>query len=228
MEARRRPVDAGPAVTASVPGAAGAARAARGGGRAGRSSRFSYRGTARRLDPYGLLLRDGFWYVLGRDHGHDELRTYRVDRIEGDVAITGEDGAVRAARRLRPRDGVPERGQAASASSATAVDGPRAHRRRAGRRVEREVGSDRVVARRRNGAIEVVVPFANAAAFASWVLGLADHAEVLSPKAVRERLVARLRALSNDQCAGRRRSDEQTAPGRRSERGAEARLAGCS
>ena len=43
---------------------------------------FEYRGTLRRLDPYGLLLRGGFWYVVGHDHGHDELRTYRVDRID--------------------------------------------------------------------------------------------------------------------------------------------------
>ncbi len=62
--------------------------------------------------------------------------------------------------------------------------------------VEREVGSDRVVARRRNGAIEVAVPASNPAAFTSWVLGLTDHAEVLSPKAVRDDFVARLRAIA--------------------------------
>jgi predicted DNA-binding transcriptional regulator YafY len=62
--------------------------------------------------------------------------------------------------------------------------------------VEREVGSDRVVARRRNGAIEVAVPAGNPSAFASWVLGLTDHAEVLSPKAVRDDVVNRLRALA--------------------------------
>src|SRR4051794_35772117 len=48
---------------------------------------FGYRGKRRRLDPYGLLLGTGFWYVVGRDHEHDELRTYRVDRIEGTVAL---------------------------------------------------------------------------------------------------------------------------------------------
>ena len=62
--------------------------------------------------------------------------------------------------------------------------------------VEREIGGDRVVARRRNGTIEVRVPASNAEAFASWVLGLAEHAEVLSPKVVRESFVARLEALA--------------------------------
>ena len=54
--------------------------------------RFGYHGRTRDVDPYGLLLRNGFWYVLGRDHGYDEQRTYRVDRIEGDVTIAGADG----------------------------------------------------------------------------------------------------------------------------------------
>ena len=40
------------------------------------------------------------------------------------------------------------------------------------------------------------MPASNPAAFASWVLGLTDHAEVLSPKAVREDFVARLPRLA--------------------------------
>ncbi len=67
------------AVTAMVPELAGLpvlreASAARS------TVEFEYRGKLRRLDPYGLLLRGGFWYVVGHDHAHDELRTYRVDR----------------------------------------------------------------------------------------------------------------------------------------------------
>lgn len=46
-------------------------------------AQFTYRGTARRLHPWALLLRHGFWYVIGFDLGHGEERTYRVDRIEG-------------------------------------------------------------------------------------------------------------------------------------------------
>src|SRR5690606_1474294 len=30
---------------------------------------FEYRSKPRRVDPYGLLLRSGFWYVVGLDHG---------------------------------------------------------------------------------------------------------------------------------------------------------------
>ncbi len=36
----------------------------------------------RRLDPYVLALRFGWWYVAGHCHNHDQVRTFRVDRIK--------------------------------------------------------------------------------------------------------------------------------------------------
>ncbi|MER7546806.1 helix-turn-helix transcriptional regulator [Actinomadura sp.] len=43
----------------------------------------SWRGedTERDLDPYGLVLHSGRWYVTGRDHRSGQARTFRVDRI---------------------------------------------------------------------------------------------------------------------------------------------------
>lgn len=35
----------------------------------------------RDLDPYGLVLHSGRWYVTGRDDKSGELRTFRVDRV---------------------------------------------------------------------------------------------------------------------------------------------------
>jgi predicted DNA-binding transcriptional regulator YafY len=35
----------------------------------------------RRLDPYALVHRWGWWYVIGFCHVHHEVRTFRVDRI---------------------------------------------------------------------------------------------------------------------------------------------------
>ncbi|MGA1650102.1 MAG: helix-turn-helix transcriptional regulator, partial [Ilumatobacteraceae bacterium] len=48
---------------------------------------FSYRDRPRRLDPWGLLARGGWWYVIGFDLDHGERRTYRVDRVDGAVAV---------------------------------------------------------------------------------------------------------------------------------------------
>ncbi len=65
------------------------------------SVRFQYRDVDRTVDPWGLLLRDGFWYLIGFDHGRGEQRTFRIDRIEGAVeTLAGID--VRAAGRVRP------------------------------------------------------------------------------------------------------------------------------
>ena len=94
---------------------------------------FEYRGKQRRLDPYGLLLRDGFWYVVGRDHEHDEPRTYRVDRITGEVDVV-EDADVRAPGRVRPSRRVSERPEAARCRRGRRCGGDGARRRGPGRR----------------------------------------------------------------------------------------------
>ena len=36
-----------------------------------------------RVEPYGLFLHDGRWYLVGRDTARSEVRTYTVARIEG-------------------------------------------------------------------------------------------------------------------------------------------------
>ena len=78
--------------------------------------------------------------------------------------------------------------------------------------IERELGSERVVARRRGGAIEVEVPCANVAAFRSWVLGLLDHAEVLGPPDVRADVVEWLTGITT---APKRRRPRRAARARR-------------
>ena len=39
----------------------------------------------RTVDPYSLYLMGGQWYVIGRDHDRDDVRTFRLDRMRGDV-----------------------------------------------------------------------------------------------------------------------------------------------
>jgi proteasome accessory factor B len=156
---------------------------------------FRYRGTDRVLDPYGLLLREGFWYVIGHDHHHREVRTYRVDRIEGEVAVlAGEtfdrpDGFdVRAAF---PADAKLLGDADDGASSAEVmVDPPLADV------VRGELGADAVVSEDGSGAVVFRVPCVNRDAFRSWVLGLGQHAEVLAPPEVRADLVAWLRSFA--------------------------------
>jgi predicted DNA-binding transcriptional regulator YafY len=48
---------------------------------------FRQQVTERTLDPYALALQWGNWYLLGLCHLRDELRTFRVDRIEATEPI---------------------------------------------------------------------------------------------------------------------------------------------
>ncbi|MET0580079.1 MAG: WYL domain-containing protein, partial [Ilumatobacteraceae bacterium] len=158
---------------------------------------FDYRAKPRRLDPYGLLLRLGFWYVVGRDHEHDDTRTYRVDRIETGVSLEGERATFERPSGFDLRDAFPSDPKQLGGS-----DGPDGERdttavvrvdaRRAGS-VERELGAERVLRRGDDGSVDVAVPCANRPAFRSWVLGLLEHAEVLGPSDVRDDIVSWLR-----------------------------------
>ena len=63
-----------------------------------RAVRFGYRnaagdGSTRMVDPYGLVTRDGHWYLVGRDRAQDAIRAFRSSRIEGTVEVTDEEAA---------------------------------------------------------------------------------------------------------------------------------------
>jgi len=154
---------------------------------------FGYRGTARTLQPYSLMLRERYWYVIGHDLGHDEVRTYRVDRIEGDVSV-GEPHAFERpvdfdARATFPSD--PKLlGDEPAARAEVLVEAARAEM------VVRELGEAAVVSTRPDGGVVVAVPCANADAFRSWLFGLGVHAEVLAPAEVRADVVGWLSALA--------------------------------
>ncbi len=154
---------------------------------------FRYREVPRSLQPYALLLREGFWYVIGHDIGHHEVRTYRVDRVEGSVE-QGEGADFERPDDFDPRTVFPadpkelgDGGQVAvvridAARSTFAV---------------RELGEESVVRRLPDGSVEVEVPCSNLDAFRSWLFGWGVHAEVLAPAAVRDGLVDWLRTMAS-------------------------------
>lgn len=158
---------------------------------------FGYRGERRTVDPWGLLLRGGFWYVIGHDHHRDERRTFRVDRFDGDPAeiVVGAPGSFDRPASFDPRTAFPadpkEIGHRpdGDVEAVVQVDAVRASA------VEAELGADRVVERLGDGAVRVRVPASNRPAFRSWVLGLLDHAVVVGPPDVRQDVVTWLEDL---------------------------------
>jgi proteasome accessory factor B len=65
-----------------------------------RAVRFDYRAgrevtvATRRVEPWGLLTRNGAWYLVGFDRDRCAPRVFRVSRITGDVRGEGATGAV--------------------------------------------------------------------------------------------------------------------------------------
>ena len=162
---------------------------------------FRYRGEPRRLDPYGILFRNGHWYVVGFDTARDAIRAFRADRIES--AIDAGPGATfdrpdpfdpASALRDEPwRFGDEEPVEAQVAVSATQAGW-----------VEADLGAQAVAERRDDGSIVVRMAVTNREAFRSFVLGLLDHAEVLGPPDLRADMVAWLSALAGRVSGGAR------------------------
>ncbi len=160
---------------------------------------FRYNGLDRTVDPWGLLLRSGLWYLIGFDHARGEQRTYRLDRRQSEIEILtattferpdGFDPAsVLFADPLRI-GGDPD---AAERVARVRIDaGPAAS-------VVAELGEERVLARHADGAVDVSVPFVNTDAFRTWLLGLMEHAEVLEPADLRADVMTWLLAVAGGQ-----------------------------
>jgi len=65
-----------------------------------RAVSFAYRGAGRseaqqrNLEPWGVVNRNGRWYVTGLDTDRGEQRVFRLSRVDGPVTFTGPRGAV--------------------------------------------------------------------------------------------------------------------------------------
>jgi predicted DNA-binding transcriptional regulator YafY len=155
--------------------------------------RFGYRGEERRVEPYGLLFRSGFWYLVGWDQARRALRTFRVDRMD-DGPNVGAAGAFEPPAGFDPATAFPDEpwrvGEGEVVPAEVLVDQLQAPL------VEAELGESAVLERRRDGSVLVRLEVANEDAFRSWVLGLLEHAVVVGPEPLRQRVRQWLETLA--------------------------------
>jgi predicted DNA-binding transcriptional regulator YafY len=153
---------------------------------------FAHRGVERTLEPWGLSSKRGQWYVVGWDRDRDAIRAFRADRIEGDVTV-GPPGAFTAPDDFRPDDHIEDRpwmlGDDEPVTVHLRVDADRADG------ALRELRGEATVTPRDDGAVDVELTITNRAAFRTFVLGLAEHAEVVAPPDVRAEIVEWLEGM---------------------------------
>ena len=155
---------------------------------------FSYRGIERRVAPAGLWFRFGHWYLVAFDLSRLDVRTFRVDRVHGEVTRAGANSAalpegIDISAALPDDPWVAAGAESDLISTRIKVDALE------GPRVAEEVGESRVEHRESDGAVQLAFSVASFAAIRSWVLGLGEHAEILEPAEFRSEMRAWLGAM---------------------------------
>ena len=153
---------------------------------------FLYRDVDRTVEPYGLLLRDGFWYLVASTaRAASGARSASTASTGGSrwVAATRSSGRTASTcARVLPDDPKLLGADGATAEAIVRVDAVAG----GGRHARARRGS-RASTRRTDGDVDVRVPCANREAFRSWVLGLARarRGAVATRRARRRRRLAR-------------------------------------
>jgi proteasome accessory factor B len=156
-----------------------------------RPVRFRYRGEERELEPHRVDFQRGWWYLSGRDRDRGENRNFRLDRIEGTVALGERDAFDRPDERTgRPATAGWELPEDEPVAARLLVDADRAAW------AEQLLGDDRITERSEDGGVVFTVDVHNRAAFRSFLLSFLDHARLLEPAELVDDLVAWLEPLA--------------------------------
>ncbi len=165
--------------------------------------RFEYNGRPREVEPSGLALRSGVWYLVGRDRaalGGPATRTFRVDRIPSLPAV-GEAGTFEMPAPSDLRDEIRLLPWSAGGSGAELPVAEVLVDARQARVVATQMPRSAIAGWQSDGGLKVRIAVGDREAFVSWVVGLGDTAVVEGPEELRGAVVDRLSLLSGDQIA---------------------------
>ena len=156
---------------------------------------YRYKGEERTVDPYGMLARRGYWYLIGWDHLRKAQRVFRVDRIEGDV-LAGKRNSFAMPRGMDLLRAVPTERQMLAAGdyehshALVRVDASLV------KQVVREFGEGAIERHESDGSAVFNVPCSNLSAFRLWLFAMVDKAEVREPLEVRDIVIGWLDDLA--------------------------------
>jgi len=163
-----------------------------------RTVTFDYRARSgaqtRTLDPYGLVHRKGTWYLVGRDHDREENRSFRLDRVAGELRFAGKGASgpeFDAPEGFRPQEALEVPPFVGRDDAAPAVDALVAFDASTAWWIERTHPWLRLEWGAGEGAT-ARVPVSDNAGFVSWVLSLGEGVELVEPPALRRAVLERL------------------------------------
>ncbi len=143
------------------------------------------------VHPYSLVFHKGALYLVGWSCDHDEIRTFKVDRI----SVVD----VQELKFPRPRDFQIRQHLSGAFGLIRSDHSPTKIRVRFRRSVvrileEKQFHESQTVTRRRDGSADVEFRLTAFEEFLAWILSFGHHAEILEPQSLRENVVAMLRA----------------------------------
>ncbi len=148
-----------------------------------RAVTFSYKEEERHVDPLRLDFRRGRWYITGFDRDRSAERNFRLDRIDGRVAVSNDNQHPDAAQTRSHRPFEPWRfGDEAPVEAELLVDAGQAQL--AASQVDQSAAEWRD-----DGSVVLRLAVTNRDAFRSFVLSFLEHAEVLAPPELRTMMI---------------------------------------
>ena len=141
----------------------------------------------REVEPYTLSLLDGSWYLTGRDLGREDLRQFRLSRIQNRIVfVTKRDGGdFEVPETFERRLAGPRAPWQLGAPDQTACIRVPRHVFDAARASYGEA----VSLREDDGSSVLVTQYSGERQLAGWVVSLGEDAEILSPDSLVNRSV---------------------------------------
>lgn len=142
------------------------------------------------VHPYALVFHKGTLYLVGWSCDHDEIRTFKVDRIS-DVDVQGLQFP-------KPREFQIQKHLAGAFGLIRSDGSPTTVRVRFRPTVvrileEKQFHDSQMLTKRRDGSADVEFRLTAFEEFLTWILSFGPHAEILEPPYLREELAETLR-----------------------------------
>jgi proteasome accessory factor B len=140
----------------------------------------------RNLEPWGVVNRNGHWYVAGFDRDRGQARVFRLSRIEGPVSLTGPAGSVTVPAGTDVRNLV----QAAGGEPTPVRTAVLRIRQGTGYGLRRRATSEQPA---EDGWDLVEAPFSEAGWYAGYIASFGADVVVIEPVDLREAVIGHLK-----------------------------------